>query len=149
MVTADALHCQRETMTIINEKGGEYTVAVKDNQPGLKEVIIKTFDTHKDAIDKIKIEYNDCDYYIYPIDYELTDVEFPGTRAFIKMISHKRKDQADYNHEPQYFISSSDSHQLIVETIDNRWHIEDGYHWWKDDFLKEDECTFMDRMPSR
>lgn len=105
MVTADALHCQRENMTIINKKGGEYTVAVKDNQPGLKEVIIKTFDTHKDAIDKNKIEYNDCDYYIYPIDYELTDVEFPGTKAFIKMISHKRKDQADYNPEPQYFIS--------------------------------------------
>lgn len=92
MVTADALHCQRETRPLSIKKGGEYTVAVKDNQPGLKEVIIKTFDTHKDAIDKNKIEYNDCVYYIYPIDYELADVEFPGTKAFIKMISHKRKD---------------------------------------------------------
>ena len=145
MVTADALHCQRETMIIIHDNGGEFTVAVKDNQPSLKEVVIKTFDNLKEAIDKYKVVYNDCDYYIFPIDYELTDVEFPGTKAFIKMISHKRKDQADYNPEPQYFISSSDNPQLIVETIDNRWHIEDGFHWWKDDFLKEDKCTFMDK----
>ena len=143
MVTADALHCQRETMSIILGKSGHFTVAVKDNQPGLKEVITRTFDNNKDTINKV--EFNDCDYYIFPIDYELTEVEFPGTRAFIKMISHKRKAQADYNPEPQYFISSSNSPQLIVETIDNRWHIEDGFHWWKDDFLKEDECTFMDK----
>ena len=143
MVTADALHCQRETMSIILGKSGHFTVAVKDNQPGLKEVITRTFDNNKDTINKV--EFNDCDYYIFPIDYELTEVEFPGTRAFIKMISHKRKDQADYNPEPQYFISSSDNPQLIMETIDNRWHIESGYHWWKDDFLKEDECTFMDK----
>ena len=144
MVTADALHCQRETMSIILGKSGHFTVAVKDNQPGLKEVITRTFDNNnKDTINKV--EFNDCDYYIFPIDYELTEVEFPGTRAFIKMISHKRKDQVDYNPEPQYFISSSDNQQLIMETIDNRWHIESGYHWWKDDFLKEDECTFMDK----
>ena len=143
MVTADALHCQRETMSIILGKSGHFTVAVKDNQPSLKEVITRTFDNNKDTINKV--EFNDCDYYIFPIDYELTEVEFPGTRAFIKMISHKRKDQVDYNPEPQYFISSSDNQQLIMETIDNRWHIESGYHWWKDDFLKEDECTFMDK----
>lgn len=107
--------------------------------------MIKTIDNLKEAIDKYKVVYNDCDYYIFPIDYDLTDVEFPGTKAFIKMISHKRKDQADYNPEHQYFISSSDNPQLIVETIDNRWHIEDGFHWWKDDLLKEDECTFMDK----
>ena len=143
MITADALHCQRETMSIILGKSGHFTVAVKDNQPSLKEVITRTFDNNKDTINKV--EFNDCDYYIFPIDYELTEVEFPGTRAFIKMISLKRKDQVDYNPEPQYFISSSDNQQLIMETIDNRWHIESGYHWWKDDFLKEDECTFMDK----
>ena len=143
MVTADALHCQRETMSIILGKSGHFTVAVKDNQPGLKEVITRTFDNNKDTINKV--EFNDCDYYIFPIDYELTEVEFPGTRAFIKMISHKRKDQVDYNPEPQYFISSSDNQQLIMETIDNRWHIESGYHWWKDVLLNEDECTFMDK----
>lgn len=143
MVTADALHCQRETMAIILEKCGHFTVTVKDNQPSLKEVITRTFDNNKDYIKKV--EFNDCDYYIFPINYELTEVEFPGTKTFIKIVSHKRKDQVDYNPEPQYFISSSDNQQLIMETIDNRWHIESGYHWWKDDFLKEDECTFMDK----
>lgn len=61
------------------------------------------------------------------------------------MNSHKRKDQADYNPEDQYFVSSADNPQLIMEAIDNRWAIESGLHWWKDDFLKEDECIFTDK----
>ena len=27
--------------------------------------------------------------------------------------------------------------------MDNRWDIEDGLHFFKDNFLKEDSCTFM------
>ena len=106
--------------SIILGKSGHFTVAVKDNQPGLKEVITRTFDNNKDTINKV--EFNDCDYYIFPIDYELTEVEFPGTRAFIKMISHKRKDQVDYNPEPQYLyphliINNSSWKPLIIAGI--------------------------------
>lgn len=61
------------------------------------------------------------------------------------MNSHKRADQADYNPENQYFVTSATSVQLIMEGIDNRWAIESGLHWCKDDFLKEDECTFTDK----
>ena len=32
-----------------------------------------------------------------------------------------------------------------METIDNRWDIESGLHWGRDNFLKEDECTFTDK----
>jgi hypothetical protein len=34
-VTADALHCQKSTARTIVEKGGEYLLQIKDNQPGL------------------------------------------------------------------------------------------------------------------
>lgn len=34
-VTADALHCQKETARIVAEKGGEYLLQIKGNQPGL------------------------------------------------------------------------------------------------------------------
>lgn len=33
VVTADALHCQEETLRAILEKGGDYIVSLKDNQP--------------------------------------------------------------------------------------------------------------------
>ena len=31
----DALHCRRDTAQAIVERGGDYVLAVKDNQPGL------------------------------------------------------------------------------------------------------------------
>ena len=143
MITADALHCQRKTFEIITAKKGEYTVKVKDNQPSLKQHIIDVLERKKDKC--VKESFNNCDYEIFLIDYKITEEDFPGAKAFICMHSHKRKSQANYNPEAQYFISSADNIQLIMEAIDNRWSIESGLHWWKDDFSKEDECTFTDQ----
>lgn len=143
MVTADALHCQRKTCQIITDRGGMYTFKVKDNQVALKEHMIYILDKNKDKC--IYKSFNNCDYEIFIIDYKTTEQEFPATKAFVRMVSHKRKNQKDYNPENQYFISSASNAQLIIEAIDNRWHIESGLHWFKDTELHEDECTFMDK----
>ena len=37
VITADALHCQRKLARAIVEKGGEYVLQVKGNQPLLEE----------------------------------------------------------------------------------------------------------------
>jgi hypothetical protein len=37
VITADALHCQRKLARAVVEKGGEYVLQVKGNQPGLEE----------------------------------------------------------------------------------------------------------------
>lgn len=143
MVTADALHCQRETCQFITDRGGLYNFKVKDNHAALKEHM--TFILKKNQKKCIKQSFNNCDYEVFILDYTPTEQEFPGTKAFVRMINHKRKDQRDYNPEPQYFISSASNVQLIIEAIDNRWHIESGLHWFKDTVLHEDECTFMDK----
>ena len=143
MITADALHCQRKTCQIITDKNGLYTFKVKDNQLALKEHMTFVMDKNKDKC--IKKSFNNCDYEIFILDYPITEQEFPGTKAFVRMVSHKRKDQQDYNPETQYFISSADNVQLIIEAIDNRWRIESGLHKFKDTSLNEDECTFMDK----
>jgi hypothetical protein len=35
IITADALHCQRQTAQLIMEKGGDYVLQIKENQPAL------------------------------------------------------------------------------------------------------------------
>ncbi len=35
IITADALHCQRQSARVIVEKGGDYLLQIKGNQPGL------------------------------------------------------------------------------------------------------------------
>ena len=42
-------------------------------------------------------------------------------------------------------MSSVTNKELIVEAIDNRWSIEDELHLFKDDFLREDACTFTNK----
>ena len=37
-VTADSLHCQKATARQIVEKGGEYLLQIKENQPNLLEL---------------------------------------------------------------------------------------------------------------
>jgi predicted transposase YbfD/YdcC len=44
LVTADALNCQVKTAERILEKGGDYLLAIKGNQPGLYDDIVKLFD---------------------------------------------------------------------------------------------------------
>lgn len=36
VITADALHCQKETAALIVERGGDYLLQVKGNQPQLE-----------------------------------------------------------------------------------------------------------------
>lgn len=141
MVTADALHCQRKTCSVIIKKKGQYVITAKNNQVELAKEITEFFEKHKKKISKLS--FNGCDYEMIPIKSLISDIDWPGCKSYIRMISHKRSDQVDYNPHPQYFVSSSTDIQLIAEAIDNRWNIEDGLHYFKDDFLKEDSCTFM------
>ena len=100
---------------IITAKKGEYTVKVKDNQPSLKQHIIDVLEQKKDKC--VKESFNNCDYEIFLIDYKITEEDFPGAKAFICMHSHKRKSQANYNPEAQYFISSADNLTLCTELL--------------------------------
>lgn len=143
MVTGDALHCQTKTMEMIIARGGHYTFTVKDNQPSKKAHIIDMLELNSKKIQNFS--HNNCEYSVLVIDWELADGDCPHAGAYVKMVSHKRADQVDYNPQPQYFVSSSNNPMLVVETIDNRWCIENGLHGFKDDFNHEDSCTFMDK----
>lgn len=140
MITADALHCQRDTCSIIIDRKGNYTVKVKDNQKELKDDIINMLSKNEKKV--TSHFHNQCDYEILILSRKYIGTDWPGVKAYVKMVSHKRIRQKDYHPEPQYFISSVSNRELIMESIDNRWGIENDLHKFKDSFLKEDKCTF-------
>ena len=47
-VTADALHAQRNTAAAIRDRGGNYLLAVKDNQPSLFAAVEHLFQTNRE-----------------------------------------------------------------------------------------------------
>lgn len=143
IITADALHCQRKLIEKISLHKGEYLITVKDNQKSLKEEINTCFQKNKFPIQTK--QYNQCDYEIMILDKNYIGENFTNQKAYIRMLSHKRKKQKDYNPTYQYFITSLNNIDCIIETIDNRWCIENDLHYFKDDLLKEDECTFYNK----
>jgi len=47
-VTADAIHCQRDTADTIRERGGHYLLAVKENQLGVFTAVTQLFQTNRE-----------------------------------------------------------------------------------------------------
>lgn len=142
IVTADALHCQKKTCEAIISKKGHYLIKAKGNNEALVAEIEQSFSNQKYSKKIQKLHHNDCDYEMLLISDIISDVNWPHCKAYVKMISYKRKDQVDFNPVPQYFVTSLKDITLIAEAADNRWNIEDGLHFFKDDFLDEDSCTF-------
>ena len=85
VVTADALHCQRETADIISKQKGIYILPVKDNQPLLKEEIISRLEKNKDRLAKVGRDNRSFEIYNLPSGYAWDG--FTGVKVFIRMIS--------------------------------------------------------------
>ncbi|WP_417735091.1 ISAs1 family transposase [Rosistilla oblonga] len=54
LVTGDAMFCQRDICREITDSGGDYLVAVKDNQPELKETIESEFRSGRSPLQRTR-----------------------------------------------------------------------------------------------
>lgn len=142
ILTADALHCQKETVSLIHAGKGLYLLTVKDNQPLLAEEIKARFDNPKSA-KKIKTCEEDeriIEILELPKNYALAD-EWPGLKAFVRMRSVRNRKNPCVRH----FISSTADHRLICDAIEMRWSCE-SMHRIKDMDLFEDAIRSTDKM---
>lgn len=133
VLTADALHCQRETADLIARKKGIYVFPVKDNQRLLKEEIIARLEKYADKTEIIIRDKRTFEILQLPKGYACDG--FTGMKLFVKMIStaHSKK-----NPITMYFISNGKDPLVVCRAIENRWEIENGLHKEKDTFLNED-----------
>lgn len=133
VVTADALHCQKDTARIISRKGGIYVLTVKDNQPLLLKEINARLDNPKNTVTHVTRGKRTFDVYHLPSGYA-TD-GFTGMKLFVRMTSKKHSSKKP---DIRCFISNSADESLVLNAIESRWCIENGFHKQKDDFLNED-----------
>ncbi len=133
VLTADAIHCQRVTAGLIYDGKGIYLLTVKDNQALLHEEIKAKFSNPRSKINKYTSDDRIIEVINLPNNYSLKD-DWPGLKTFVKMTSFKNKKKTCI----RYFISNTNDHRLIVDGIEERWAIENGYHKPKDIDLYED-----------
>ena len=158
LVTIDAMGCQKEIARTAVEGGGDFVIAVKDNQPKLREAIEKHFDEHLEN-DFADIQYRQCEtkdeahgriedrsYYLtkVPADFAVKK-EWPWVKAIGYALRVTRHADGSESADIQYYILSRYiSSKRFAEACRGHWSIE-SMHWVLDVNFREDDSRTRER----
>lgn len=157
IITADAMHCQKETARKIIDNGGDYVLQLKANQKSLYEDVYAMFDDkYMDTADK------NCEYEIFKTQekghgrietrtcYVLNEIAFftdylANWKGLKKIFAVKREVEKDgkMTKEISCYLSSKNTtaENLLIYTR-NHWRIESMHHIL-DVTYDEDRCKLL------
>jgi len=157
VVSIDAIGCQRHIAQQIVEGGGDYLLAVKDNQPVLHEKVGKLLDelilesqsTPAQAIAHGFTQSVDGDHgRIETRRLWVTDQvqwiklaqPWPALGS-IAVVESQREVNGKVSSERRYYISSLKGNDApaMLERIRSHWTVENNLHWQLDVSFREDE----------
>jgi len=146
IVTADAMHCQKATAQTILDRGGDYVLALKANQPALFEDVRLWLDDPATVPDD-RAETVDGDHGRIETRRALVghDVawlaerhDFPGLAAIAK-VTATREIGAKTTTASRYFLLSTPlTAARLAQVVRSHWHIENRLHWMLDVVMDED-----------
>ena len=151
IVTVDAMNCQRETAQQIHKGGGDYVLAVKDNQEVLAREVRGYFPTaqgesfkrpqmqHEETLDKGHGRVEHRRYFLSTDLSGLSVVERWGGLKAIGMVESKRRSKGKVSVARRYYITSLDDIRLFRQAVRSHWGVENGLHWRLDVTFREDE----------
>lgn len=153
LITIDAMGCQKSIAKTIVEKGADYLLAVKDNQPKLKQAIADTLaqrqpKTYKNPeIDFFESEEDNrgrheirrCWLTQSLSNLTMSD-DWAGLTS-IAILESERTIAGKTSIEQRYYISSGHATAKEIHyAARNHWGIENSLHWVLDVAFREDEC---------
>ncbi|MCY2990946.1 MAG: ISAs1 family transposase [Planctomycetota bacterium] len=152
IVTIDAMGCQKDIAEKIVDKKADFVLAVKDNQPNLREAIEASFveidnqdsentgSRHYATKEKSRGRNEERDYVIAPVPKEMLAIktEWKGLRTIGRVIAKVERD-GKQSEEVRYFISSLPPKvKQFAEAVRGHWGIENSLHWVLDVVFGED-----------
>ena len=156
IVTIDAIGCQTEIAQKILDRGGDYLLAVKDNQKDLADALREFFAegetwgfgsltiSHYQSLEKDhgRIETRQAMWVsdLSWLDKKLRD-HWPKL-AGIGMIERQREINGTVSIERAYYIGSQGitSAESFAQAARDHWGIENSLHWVLDITFREDDC---------
>lgn len=152
-ITIDAMGCQKKIAEQIYEQGGDYVLAVKENQGKLHEKIEHLFADGEAksyeamwyrqhiTIDGGHGRVETRNYTVLPMMYlPFFKLKWKGLQS-IAMVESVREIGDERTTERRYFISSlAADAKIISEAIRQHWTIENQLHWSLDMSFNEDNC---------
>ncbi len=147
VVTADALHTQREHARFLAERGAHYVLGVKENQPSLATAAERsltgrkvTYESHDRGHGRVEHRYVS----VAPIAKKLADkLGFPSARQFVS-VYRERGDLGDHmeSSDTSYYVTDLSSTEASPEElgthIRRHWTIENRSHYVRDRTFDED-----------
>ncbi len=146
-ITADALHCQRETCELIVQEGGDYCLQLKGNQGDmLADVRAFVEDQDTDYIDEYETidadhgRVEERSYRVYDVPQYLTDIHnWPHPKAFVHVVSKRTVGDKSSQSERLYLFSRQHTAQAAAILIRGHWQIENSLHWSLDVVMNDDQ----------
>ena len=158
IVTIDAMGCQKEIVTLIVAAGGDAVIAVKDNQPKLKEAI-EAFFHENIAHDFEDLQYRVCEtretghgridertYYLAKVPRAFAPAaDWPDVKAIGYAMRWVTLADGRETSEVRYYISTRYlSGKRFAEAVRSHWGIE-SMHWVLDVTFREDDSRTRER----
>jgi predicted transposase YbfD/YdcC len=144
IVTADAMHCQRETAAKIVEKGADYVLTLKGNQGNLHEWAKVYFDDFADdCATKTTQEtgHGRIEKRTYYIETDIEWLEQKDEWANLRamgMVETEVVRRGKVSNETRYFVTSLTDIDEFAHAVRRHWSIENQYHWRLDVIFRED-----------
>ncbi|MDE5447347.1 ISAs1 family transposase [Bradyrhizobium sp. CSA207] len=144
VVTADALHCHRGMAKAIVERGGDYVLAVKNNQPGLlrdAKAAIAAAERKKAK----QVTTKDADHgrkeartaIVTSVKEMAEKHDFPGLKAVARITSKRGSDKTV---ERYFLLTQCYKPAELLRIVREHWGIENVLHWTLDVVLDEDQA---------
>jgi len=140
IVTIDAMGCQREIAKTIIDRGADYILALKGNQPEMLDRVsgsftyIKPSSVHTmEGKSHGREERRICSV-ITNLENIVDKEKWPGLKSLVRIESHMRDIKSGESHkETRYYISSLEADaQCINHSIRTHWCVENQIHWTLD-----------------
>lgn len=150
IVTADALHCQKNTAKEIKEADAEYVLALKGNQ-GTAFTEVKTFldeaiarkETHLVTLKTTDKEHGRLEVRRYwqteKLEWFADRKEWEGLKS-VGVVEARRTVGGKESVERRYYLSSlSNNAERFAKAVRGHWGVENSLHWVLDVVFGEDD----------
>ena len=152
IISIDAMGCQKEIAKKIIKGGGDYVLAVKDNQPKLSEAIEKFFierhenDDFRDygcrqytTIERSRGRIEERHYLIAPVPQSMKQFvrDWKGLRSIGQVITQTDYGEKQTSEARYYIVSRKPRVREFSQSVRGHWSIE-SMHWILDVVFAED-----------
>ena len=155
--TLDALHCQGDTLSLIQGQGGDYVVQVKSNQKNLYQFIKAQFEVTfagkaqagvETFVEETKGHGREETRTLWQLPLSDTthlDDKWHSAKSLIA-IERCRKQGKKVSYSTYFYLSSlACDAKLAFNAVRQHWYIENQQHWILDVVYREDMSLIGDR----